>query len=104
MKTDKFTLFVYCNFLVLQPYNRMHSKHKQKNCKHSKRKFYGLRFHRMYRHTKSKNYLRRRLSNLSMRSHVYWDTLYKNGRPDFENQTNYGEIFLFVKHDCAWFL
>ena len=35
MKTDKFTLFVYCNFL-------MQSKHKQTNCKHSRRKSYGL--------------------------------------------------------------
>ena len=39
VKTDKFTLFVYCvycNFLVLLStlYNRMQSKHKQTKCEH----------------------------------------------------------------------
>ena len=40
--TDKFTLFIYCNLLVLlSTIYRMQSKHKQTNCKHSGRKSYG---------------------------------------------------------------
>ena len=41
-KTDKCTLFVYCNFLVLRStnYNRMQSKHKQTKCEHSRRNLY----------------------------------------------------------------
>ena len=39
VKTDKFTLFVYCNFLVK---NRMQSKHKQTKSEHSRRNSYRL--------------------------------------------------------------
>ena len=36
MKTDKFTLFVYCNFLVVQPYAV------KTKCEHNRRNSYGL--------------------------------------------------------------
>ena len=41
-------------------YNRMQLKHKQVKCEHSR-----------YHNTKSKT-----ISNSSLNSHVYWDTLY----------------------------
>ena len=37
VKTDKFTLFVYCNFLVLRS-TTVCSQNKNKKCKHSRRK------------------------------------------------------------------
>ena len=43
-KTDKFTLFVYCNFLVLLSTTDMQSKHKQTKCEHSKRNSYRNSF------------------------------------------------------------
>ena len=36
-------LFLYTVFFCFTKYNRMQSKHKQTNCKHSRRKAYGLR-------------------------------------------------------------
>ena len=44
-------------FSCFTKYNRMQSKHKQTNCKHSRRNFYRLQ---LYHYTKSKNYLKRR--------------------------------------------
>ena len=42
--TDKFTLFVYCNFLDFIKYNRMQSKRKQTKYEHSRRKSYVTAF------------------------------------------------------------
>ena len=47
---------VYCNFLVALGTTIMQSKHKQTNCKHSRRKSYGLQL----KFSKSKNYSKRR--------------------------------------------
>ena len=47
-------------FSCFTKYNRMQSKHKQTNCKHSRRKSYRLHFLSRHHYTKSKNYLKRR--------------------------------------------
>ena len=60
VKTDKFTLFVYCNFLVLQSTTEC-SQHKQTKCVHIRRNSYRLQLSQWVSlYTKSKNYLKRR--------------------------------------------
>ena len=55
-------------FSCFTKYNRMQSKHKQTNCKHNRRKFYGL--------DKIKELFKKTILNSSLNSHVFWDTLY----------------------------
>ena len=73
MKTGKFTLFVNCNFLVALGTTIMQSKHKQTNCKHSRRKSYGSQL-------SIKELFKKTISNSSLNSHVHWDTLYNSHR------------------------
>ena len=51
-----------------EQYNRMQSNHKQKN---SRRKFYGLQLSQL-----NQTIIQKAISNSSLNSHVYWDTLY----------------------------
>ena len=78
VKADKFTLFVYIlQFSCLTKYNRMQSTHKQTNCKQQTKILQCTAFsvgitilnQRIFKKT---------ISNSSLNSHVYWDTLYVN--------------------------
>ena len=61
VKKDKFTLFVYCNFLVLSKYILMHGQNINKQIVNiSDENLMDYSFLKRYHYTKSKNYLRRR--------------------------------------------
>ena len=65
-------------FSCLTKYNRMHAKHKQTKCEHSRRNSYRLQLSQKVSHyTKSKNYLERRYRiHHWIPMFNYWDTLY----------------------------
>ena len=56
-------------FSCFTQYNRMQSKHKQTKCEHSRRNSSDYSFLSRYHYTK------KTISNSSLNSHVYWDTL-----------------------------
>ena len=56
----------------------MQSKHK-KNVNIADKTLTDYSFLNRYHYTKSKNYLKKPISNSSLNSHVYWDTLYIYG-------------------------
>ena len=80
MKTDKFTLFVYCNFLVLLSITVWCSQNINKQIANiSDETLTDYSFLSRYHYTKSKNYLKRRYRiRHFVNSHVYRDTLYYN--------------------------
>ena len=78
MKTDMFTLFVYCNFLVLLSTTVFSQNINKQNVNIADEILtdYTYSFLSRYHYTKSKNYLKKPILNLPLNSHVYWDTLY----------------------------
>ena len=60
VKTDKFTLFVYCSFLVLLSITTVQSIHKKQIVNIADENLSDYSFLSMYHYTKSKNYLKRR--------------------------------------------
>ena len=75
MNTDKFTLFVYCNFLVLLNTTVCSQYINNQNVNIADETLTDYSFLSRYHYTKSKNYLKRRYRISSLNSHVYWDTL-----------------------------
>ena len=112
VKTDKFTLFVYCNFLVLisTPLCSQNINKQIVNIADGTLTDYSFLIR--YHYTKSKNYLKRRY-RISLNSHVYWDTLYLQGNNfKFQSQVACGDQIVFscqtddicfsldIKHYC----
>ena len=60
VKTDKFTLFVYCNFLVLLSTTVCSENINKQNVNIADETLTDYSFFSRYRYTKSKNYLKRR--------------------------------------------
>ena len=60
VKTDKFTLFVYCNFLVLLSTTVCSQNINKQNVNIADKTLTDYSFLRRYHNTKSKNYLKRR--------------------------------------------
>ena len=60
VKTDKFTLFVYCNFLVLLSTTVCSQNINKQNVNIADATFTNYSFLSTYHYTKSKNYLKRR--------------------------------------------
>jgi len=78
VKTDKFTLFVYIlQFSCLTKYNRMQSKHKQTNCKQQTKILRITAFSEGIT-ILNQRIFKKTISNSSLNSHFYWDTLYVN--------------------------
>ena len=75
-KKDKFTLFLYCNFLVLLRTTVCSHNINKQNVNIADEILTDYSFLSKYHYAKSKNYLKKTISNSSLNSHVYWDTLY----------------------------
>ena len=56
----------------------MQSKHKQTKCEHGRQNSYILQLSQWVSLDKIKELFIKTISNLSLNSHVYWDTLYQN--------------------------
>ena len=77
MKTDKFTLFVYCNFLVLLSTTVYSQNINKQNVNIADETLTDYCFLSWYHYTKSiKELFKKTISNSSLNFHVYWDTLY----------------------------
>ena len=72
-KTDKFTIFVNCNFLLLLSTTVCSQYINKQNVNLADDTLTDYSFLSKYYYTKSKNYS-------SLNSHVYWDTLYSEIR------------------------
>ena len=78
MKTEKVTLFEYCNFLVLLSTTVCSQNINKQNVNIADETLTVYSFLSRYHYTKSKNYFQKTISNSSLNSHVYWDTLYND--------------------------
>ena len=68
-------LFVYCNFLVLLSTTVCSQNIDKQNVNIAEQNLKDYSFLSRYHYTKSKNYLKKTISNSSLNSHAYWDTL-----------------------------
>ena len=71
VKTDKFTLFVYCNFLVLRSTTVCSQNINKQIVNIADENLTDYSFLSRYHYTKSK----KTILKSSLNSHVYWDTL-----------------------------
>ena len=74
--TDKFTLFVYCNLLVLLSTTVCSQNINKNTMLNSRRNFYRLQLSQLVSVYEIKELFIKTISNSSLNSHVYWDTLY----------------------------
>ena len=63
-------------FSCFTKYTLMQSKHKETKCKHSRRNSYRLQLSQEVSLYYIKELFKKTISNSSLNSHVYWDTLY----------------------------
>ena len=77
---DKFTLFVYCNFLVLLSTTACSQNKDKQDVNIADETLTDYSFLSRYHYTKSKKLFEKTISNSSLNSHVFWDTLYDFGR------------------------
>ena len=73
VKTDKFTLFVYCTFPVLLSTTVCSQNINKQNVNIANETLTDYSFLSKY-----KELFKKTISNSSLNSHVYWDTLYTN--------------------------
>ena len=76
VKTGKFTLLVNCNFLVLLSTTVCSQNINKQIVNIADETLTDYSFLSRYHYTKSQNYLKKTISNSSLNTHVYWDTLY----------------------------
>ena len=76
MKTDKFTLFVYCNFFVLLSTIVFSQNINKQNVNIADETLTDYSFFSRYNYTKIKKLFEKTISNSSLNSHACWDTLY----------------------------
>ena len=74
MNSDDGQVYSVCilQFSCFTKYNRMQSNYKQTKCEHSRRNSYRLQLSQQV----FKELFKKMISNSSLHSHVYWDTLY----------------------------
>ena len=72
VKTDKFTLFVYCNFLVLLSTTECSQNINKQNVNIADETLTDYSILSRYHYTKSNELLKKAISNSSLNSHVYW--------------------------------
>ena len=75
VKTDKFILFVYCNFLFFLSTTVCSQNINKQNVNIADESLTDYSFLGRYLYTKSKKLFKKTISNSSLNSHVYWDTL-----------------------------
>ena len=63
-------------FSCFTKYNCMQAKHKQTNCKHSRQNSHRLQLSQLVSLYYIKELFEKTISNSSLNSHVFWDTLY----------------------------